>query len=372
MSSPWLKGRDAAKRMQVFFSLIAPNMSPLLRYEGGRGSYDALLNSYGKSSLIIKDRTKYRSFTMKRSVMVKVFMLLILLTATMAFMSAGVASAADAISFPASEPQTIYYTTNGATPTTPVSNISAASTVSAIATFSLVPNAGKGTSYKKPEKLKIHESKQEFEKHVKQKHGNRFKVATFNVKQKEHGLEGFIDIIENKDPTILQLGERCTEEERAFRIAIAKEVMLNNPEMIGLTENDELRERSITRDYCNHFYFDRYINEFEAPGVYHLIFQPQYNYSIYAELDPITPEMYAAAQQKGLSEEEIADIVYKDLNIPTTDNNGKRLKKLPKLEMRKYLRNKVPYAYWRVAYKNVYEIDAITGEIAFKQPNIRY
>ncbi len=298
--------------------------------------------------------------------------MLIQFVVILVLMSAGTVLAANAISLPASEPYTIYYTTNGATPTAPTSNITATSTA-AIETFSLVPNAGKGKSYKKPEKLKIHESKREFEKHVKEKHGKRFNVMDYGARQTENGLEGNIFIAENRDPAFLQLGDTCNEGERARRVAIAQEFFLNNSELIGFTENEELQVRGIERNYCGSLYFDRYINGYKLVGsVIHFGFEPQYNYSIIATLRVITPEMYTAAQQKGLSEEEIADIVYQDLNIPTTDNKSKRLKSLPKLEMRKHLRNEKPYVIWEVRDRYFYEIDAITGEIVFKKPNVKY
>ena len=83
---------------------------------------------------------------------------------------------------------TIYYTTNGAEPTAPATytnyyiaegtTITPPTAVPEAETIALVPNAGKGTPYVKPHKLKIHESKREFEKYVKEKHGKRVQDRT--------------------------------------------------------------------------------------------------------------------------------------------------------------------------------------------------
>ncbi len=311
----------------------------------------------------------------------------VLLAAIMLAMSAGLASTADAVQLQASPPATIYYTTNGAEPTvtqpeatttytnyyvaegtkiTPPTAISFTDTpLGASERISLVPNAGKGRPYVKPEKLKIHVSKKEFEKYVKQKHGKRFKVDRFNIKQMENGIEGSIRIVENKDPAILQLADRCTEEERARRVKKAREVIVNNPELIGLTENEELRERGINRQYCDALYFVQYVNDYELDGaIVRFVFVPQFNFSVGIDIMPTTPEMYAAAQQPALSAEEVAQIVYKDLNIPLDGT------KPPKLTMYKYLRSKEPYAIWEVSGRYLYEINAITGKIERKVRNI--
>lgn len=309
---------------------------------------------------------------------------------------AGAAFAADALSLPASEPATIYYTTNGATPVIPDAGIttSATSTVSLSATpanyymaqgatiippaeslpgevISLVPDAGrKGKHYIKPQKLKIHESKAEFERHVKEKHGKRYKVMDFDAKQSESGLEGYIYIVENKNSEILQLGETCTEEERVKRITVVKEFILSNPELIGLFENEELRVRSIYREGCEDLYFDRYVNGYEFVGAtLHFVFVPQFNYSVGTSLKPINPEMYAAAQADALPPEEIVKIVYRDMNISIDGSLGSQS---PKLRMHKYLRDTEPYAVWRVEGRYVHEINAISGEIINKRRNVAF
>lgn len=305
------------------------------------------------------------------------------LVAIMTLIFTEVAFAADAIPLSASEPYTIYYTTSGAEPAAPTGGTSTPTTytnyyvaegtkitpptvVPASETISLVPDAGKGRLYVKPQTLKIHESKKEFEKHVKEKHGKQFKIEDFDVRQTEDGIEGHIYIVENKNSEILQLSNNCTEDERAHRIAVAKDFILKNPELAGITENEEVRERGVDRQHCGAIYFDRYINGYQFVGsVFRFSFVPQWNFGFSVHLTPITPEMYAAAQADALPPEEIAKIVYRDLNIPLDGI------KPPQLEMRKYLRNKAPYVYWKIAYENVYEIDAITGEITYKQLNIR-
>jgi hypothetical protein len=317
-------------------------------------------------------------------------LLLFLLTSLL--MPAGIASAADALVLEESQPATSYYTTNGADPnvtppsepvtytnyytaegtkiTPPTAASFTETPLGASETISLVPGAGKGKPYVKPEKLKIHESKYEFEKHVKQKHGKRFKVEEFRVEQTESGLDSYMYIVENRDPSVLQLGDTCTNAERAHRIGVAKNFILNNSELIGLTENEELRERGRERTYCRSLYFDVYVNNYELSSAQIIItFVPQHNYSMSFQLKPVTPEMYAAAQQEALPPEEIAKIVYSDQNISIDDKNGN---KPPELIMRKYLRNREPYAIWEVRDRYLYEINAVTGEIAFKQLNIKY
>jgi len=304
-------------------------------------------------------------------------------------MSAGLASMADAVQLQASPPATIYYTTNGAEPTvtqpaatttytnyyvaegtkiTPPTAVSFTDTpLGASERISLVPNAGKGRPYVKPEKLKIHASKKEFEKHVKQKHGKRFKVEEFRIQQTEYGISGYIDIVERRDPNILQLGAFCSETERAKRIAIARDFVLNNPELIGITENEELRERGLARNDCGALRFDRFINGYQLRTSLDVDFAQHWNFSISFHLDPITLEMYESAQQPALSAEEIATMVYKDLNIPL---DGKGAMKPPKLTMYKELRNKEPYAVWEVSGEYNYRIDAISGRIVRKALNI--
>lgn len=317
------------------------------------------------------------------------------LAVIMLIMPVVTASAADAISLPASEPYTMYYTTNGATPSAPTTQtITAPAAVASRAmlpantyivqgtsvtpppeplpgdVISIIQNAGrKGKHYVKSQKLKIHESRYEFERHVKEKHGKKIRVMDFESTQTENGLKGYIFLVENKDPAILQLGDKCTDIERANRVAVAKDFISENHELIGLTQNEELYERGL-KDNCLNLYFDGYINGYQVAGsVYRVSFVPQWNYSFSTHLQPITPEMYAAAQADALSPEEIAQIVYKDLGIAI---KGKTNDQLPKLEMRKYLRSSEPYVYWKVAYRNVYEINAITGEIFHKRPNVVY
>lgn len=322
---------------------------------------------------------------MKQSAKVKEVLLLACLLAIVTLIFTGTALAADAISLQASEPATIYYTTSGADPsvTTTYTNYYVAegtkitqptaisftdTPLGASERISLVPNAGRGRPYVKPEKLKIHESKKEFEKHVKQKHGKRFKIFDFSSKQTENGLEGHIFLVENKNSDILQLGRICTDEERTRRIAAIKEFIINNPELIGVTDNEELREKGLERNYCASLYFNRYINGYELQGsVFHFGFEPQWNFSISVDLDTVLPEMYLAAQQDALTPEEIAKIVYRDLNITINENAPP-----PKLVMRKYLRNREPYVIWNVREKYIYEINALTGEIVFKQLNVKY
>lgn len=304
--------------------------------------------------------------------------------AIMTLIFTGTALAAGAISLPASEPATIYYTTSGAEPivtppaaTTTYTNyyvaegakITPPTVVPASETISLASDAGKRGHYARPRKMKAHESKREFEKHIKDKHGKRYKVMDLDAKQSESGPEGYIFLVENKDPDLLQLGDICTTVERAKRIAAVKDFILNNPELTGITENEELRARGIELQ-CRNLYFDRYINGYEFIGsVFRFSFDPQWNYSFSIHLKPITPEMYAAAQADALPPEEIAKIVYQDLGIPV---NGKNGNKPPKLEMRKYLRSTEPYVYWKVSYENAYEINALTGEIVRKRPNVVY
>lgn len=314
------------------------------------------------------------------------YLQIMFLTAILLAIFAVPALAGDVVPLQESPPLTMSYTTSGAEPVatmtytnyyvaegtkiTPPTAISFTDTPSgASERISLVPNAGKGTPYVKPRKLKIHESRYEFEKHVKQKHGKRYQVEEFRVEQAEGGLDSFMYIVENRDESILQLGEICTETELAHRIAVAKDFVLNNPELIGLTENEELRVRGLDRNHCRSIYFDVYVNEYElyrAQAIF--TFVPQNNFNASFQLKPITPEMYAAAQADALSPEEIARIVYQDMNIPI---DGKDDKKTQKLQMRKYLRNEEPYAYWDVRGRYIYYINAITGEIIFKQPNVK-
>lgn len=326
--------------------------------------------------------------------------LLIHFTVIMTLMFTGFAFAADAISLPASEPQTIYYTTSGAMPTAPATvtttavavksnapyadyyvaegtKITPPTTVSSTDTalgaserISLSPSAGKGTKYIKPQKLKFHESKREFEKHIKEKHGKRFSVMSFGINQSEHGLKGSLFIVENKNSGTLILGPDCTEGERARRISAIKEFIVNNAELVGFTENEELREQGLYRNYCGSLYFNRYINDYKLQGsVYHLGFEPQWNFSLGVEMTPITPEMYAATQLEALTPEDVAKIVYKDLNSSLASG---KTDVLPKLKLRKYLKDSEPYVFWEVQGEYIYEINAITGEILFKQLNVKY
>jgi hypothetical protein len=158
--------------------------------------------------------------------------------------------------------------------------------------------------------------------------------------------------------------------------AIAQTFLEEEAAGLGIVDLTQYRVREIREDedtHTVHIYYDRYINKLEVEGanINISIRSDGIITSVDADLMPISPEAYRATTKKTLSKERIQQIIKQDLtSFPPKWRKPGWKPDFSNIQFRKYAVPDKPYVIWKVDSAFRYTIDAFTGEILKKVPNI--
>ncbi len=291
-------------------------------------------------------------------------MLLLHLTIITLLNPAGAATAANALSLPASEPQTIYYTTSGAAPT-------------AIPTDSYpVPPKSAGTTYPaKPKPEESPENKQknkELKKMLLKKYDLDKEALTIRLEHTPHGPKGHLHISGKMSPTNIpkknnSLVLKLNKDSNAEAIALA--FLEEEADLLGITDlNEYISHRIVVsaEGYTNIF-FGRHINgiSLDDTAIRVTVSPELFISSVSATLELAPPQLYAMAKQDTLPEEQIREIavkVFKEVDHYSDLTNIKKSMTVQKIAI-----PTPPYILWKVESRWQILFDAFTGDVLEKR-----
>ncbi len=194
-----------------------------------------------------------------------------------------------------------------------------------------------------------------------------------NLQETPQGPRGTM-YISGHIKTNITASTRENDPDSARRIAQA--FLKDEVELLGLTDLNELREESIKTDIgrggaITHVYYERYIGNFALDGAtLHIVVGPD-NTITYtrASLVPAPGELYKAVAKKTISEDDVRQLIEKDLG-----SKGIALSDVLMTDIKQYAMSSQPYVVWKLnvvtktgSDRWKYVIDAINTKIVSKQ-----
>lgn len=296
--------------------------------------------------------------------------MLLHLAAIMALLPVGTAAAADAIVLPASEPYTIYYTTNGAAPAAPAIQNAYPTPLPSATT----PSPPKPKPEESPENI---QKNKELKKKLLKKYDLDNDNLTIRLDHTQHGPKGYINLMRKRLPDHVSdtTASTVSNENNHSRVnAIVQEFLTVEAALFGIKDLEELRETNYDVDErgLTSIRFQRYIDQLplEDSSIQFFVRSTGEISSVSARVAPSPPELYEAVKKETLPETrilEIAEDTLRGVGFDVTVNPYMR----QYIKTQKVAISTPPYVFWRVeSYWNIL-IDAFSGEVVEKLSNIR-
>ncbi len=296
---------------------------------------------------------------MKRCATFRVFMQIVHLTAIMTMFTFAQMVSAEDTPLTASPPDTLYYTTNGATTSVPTSDAT---------TNPPVPTS------ESSEKIKNDNKNKELKEKLLKKYDIYKDTFTIRLEHTQHGSSGYINMRYKESPGSInyKTSSIIKENYHSHVHAIVREFLKEEVELFRITDLDELRETRYEIDDLGFtlIEFQRYISKLplENSRILFFIRATGEISEVSAKLILAPPELYEAANKEHIPESrarEIAEVALRELNYDANTN----------LSIRRHMRtgkiaiSSSPYVLWKVeSYWNIL-IDAFSGAVVEKIPN---
>ncbi len=229
---------------------------------------------------------------------------------------------------------------------------------------------GTGTTDKS---LKAYKLPPNLKKYFHDKYNDQIDDISSNLQETPQGPRGTM-YISGHIKTNITASTHENNPDSARKIAQA--FLKDEGELLGLKDLNELREESIRTDIgpggeITHVYYVRYIGNFPLDGAtLHVVVGPD-NTITYtrASLVPVPAELYQAVSKKTISEDDVRQIIEKDLR-----SKGITLSDVVITDIKQYAMTSQPYVVWKLNVVTKtgsdrwnYVIDAIRSKIVTKE-----
>lgn len=216
--------------------------------------------------------------------------------------------------------------------------------------------------------LKAYKLPANLKEHITEKHKYQIDEITSSLQETPRGPRGKLHLSGRIKP---KKHEATSGGKDDHARAIAKAFLLEESELLGLPDLNELREQKIsTKTGFNgeftHIYYTRYIDGLPLEDSWlHIVIRADGTIgTMDASLVPVPSELYEAVANKTIPEEEARRIIEKDARTKNAD-----IKRYKSGELKIYAIPSAPYAVWKGSVslgsgkRWEYDVNAFTGEI---------